>query len=142
MMLRSFALVPLAALALAPLPAAAGSRGADTSEAVRQMQDPRNQEKVGQVMGTLFTVLMSMPADPFVQVMEAAGEKDAARRIPKGATLGDLAGADARRVPGEIKRAVPGMMTAAGTMLGALEQIAPQLEGIGKQMEKDLGRAD
>lgn len=142
MSMRSFVLVPLAALALAPVPALARDRATEGSELVRQMQDPRTQDAVGTALGSLVSALLGMKAEPFVRAMESMGDRDAARRIPKGATLGDLAGPDARHLPKQIKRRVPGMMNATGSMVGALEAMAPQLEAIGKQLERDLEKAD
>jgi hypothetical protein len=137
-----FLALPLAALVLVPVSAAARDRNAGSDDMIRKLEDPRTQEVVGNAMGALIGALLQMPADPLVRVMESTGNHDAARRIPKGATLGDLAGPDARTMPREIKRRVPGMMTAAGSMLGVVEAMAPQLEAIGKQLERDLGKLD
>lgn len=45
-------------------------------------------------------------------------------------------------MPREIKRRVPGMMTAMASMTGMLGEMMPQLEAIGEQFERDLGRTD
>lgn len=134
--------LPLAALVLAPVPAAARDRAGAADDMIRQLEDPRTQAAVGHAMGALIAAMLAMPADPLVRVMESTGNHDAARRIPKGATLGDLAGPDARTMPREIKRRVPGMMTAAGSLLGVAEALGPQLAAIGKQLERDLGDLD
>jgi hypothetical protein len=146
MQMRSLMLAPLAAMMLAPIPALAGERAKDRDmgggEVMRQLQDPRTQDAVGNAMGTLIGALLGMPAEPFVNAAEQMGDRKVRRSVPKGATLGDLAGPDARAMPRQIKRQVPHMMNAAGSMVGLLEQMAPQLEELGKKLEADLGDLD
>lgn len=142
MSIRSLMLAPLAALVLAPLPAIAKERNSEGGAVVRQLQDPRTQEAVGDAMGALFGALLGMDAEPFVRAAESMGDRDIRRTVPRGATLGDLAGPEARRMPRQIRRQVPHMMNAAGSLVGVLEQMAPQLEEIGKKMERDLGDLD
>ncbi len=136
------AVLPLTVLALLPAPAAARERPSQTAEMARELEDPRNQEAAANAMGALFGVMLNMKAAPLAKAMDAMGERDAARHIPKGATIGDLAGPEARAMPREIKRRVPGMMTAMASMTGMLDEMMPQLEAIGEQMERDFGRAD
>lgn len=136
------AVLPLTVLALLPAPADARERPSEAAEMARQLEDPRNQEAAANAMGALFGVMLNMKAAPLAKAMDAMGERDAARRIPKGATIGDLAGPEARAMPREIKRRVPGMMTAMASMTGMLDEMMPQLEAIGKQFERDLDHAD
>lgn len=136
------AVLPLTVLALLPAPAMARERPSEAAEMARELEDPRNQRAAANAMGALFEVMLGMKAAPLAKAMDAMGERDAARRIPRGATIGDLAGPEARAMPREIKRRVPGMMTAMASMTGMLDEMMPQLEAIGKQMERDFGRAD
>lgn len=136
------AMLPLTVLALLPTPAAARERPSEAAEMARELEDPRNQRAAANAMGALFEVMLGMKAAPLAKPMDAMGERDTARRIPKGATIGDLAGPEARAMPREIKRRVPGMMTAMATMTGMLDEMMPQLEAIGEQMGRDFGRAD
>lgn len=136
------ALAALSVLALIPSPALARERSSGAAEMARELEDPRNQRAAADALGSLFGVMMNMKAEPLVKAMEAMGERDAARRIPRGATIGDLAGPEARQVPREIKRRVPGLMTAMASMTGMLDEMMPQLEAIGEQMERDFGRVD
>ena len=136
------ALAALSVLALIPSPALARERSSGAAEMARELEDPRNQRAAADALGSLFGVMMNMKAEPLVKAMEAMGERNAARRIPRGATIGDLAGPEARQVPREIKRRVPGLMTAMASMTGMLDEMMPQLEAIGEQMERDFGRVD
>lgn len=133
---------PLTVLALLPSPALARERPSEAAEMARELEDPRNQKAAASALGDLFGVMLGMKAAPLAKAMDAMGEHDAARRIPKGATIGDLAGPEARAVPREIKRRVPGMMTAMAAMTGMLDEMMPQLEAIGDNLERDLDRAD
>lgn len=136
------AVLPLTVLALVPAPAMARERPGDAAEMARQLEDPRNQRAAANAMGSLFEMMLGLKAAPLAKAMDAMGERDAARRIPKGATIGDLAGPEARAMPREIKRRVPGMMTAMASMTGMLDEMLPQLEAIGDKLERDLDRAD
>lgn len=136
------AVLPLTVLALLSTPAMARERPAEAADMARQLEDPRNQRAAANAMGVLFDMMLGMKAAPLAKAMDAMGERDAARRIPKGATIGDLAGPEARAMPREIKRRVPGMMNAMAAMTGMLDEMLPQLEAIGEQMERDFGRAD
>lgn len=136
------AVLPLTVLALLSTPAMARERPAEAADMARQLEDPRNQRAAANAMGALFDMMLGMKAAPLAKAMDAMGERDAARRIPKGATIGDRAGPEARAMPREIKRRVPGMMNAMAAMTGMLDEMLPQLEAIGEQMERDFGRAD
>lgn len=129
--LLPFAVVTAVAMLPAPVLAKA-PRG----EAMRELSDPRTQQAMGDMLGALFGVILDMPADPLVRAMEAAGEPEAARRIPRGATIGDLAGPEARNAPREIRRRAPALIGAMGELAGTLEEMAPEFERIAD----DFGR--
>ena len=132
------AMLPVAALTLLAAPALARTHAPASSEMTRQLEDPRTQTAAANALGSLMAIMLEMNAEPLIKAMDAMGEHDAARRIPRGATLGDLAGPDARRIPGEVKRRVPGMMTAMGSMAGMFDQMLPQFEQIGAQFDRDM----
>jgi len=136
------AVLPLTVLALLPGPALAGERSSEATEVARQLKDPRNQQVAANAMGAMLAMMLNMKAEPLAKAMDAMGEPDAVRRIPRNATIGDLAGPEARAMPREIKRRVPGMMTAVAAMTGMLDDMMPQLEAIGEQMERDFKRTD
>jgi hypothetical protein len=80
-------LTVLAALALAPVPALA-REGADEDFA-SDLNDPRKQEAMGNMMAAMMGVLLNLKAEPLARTMEQMGDHKAARKIPRGATLGD-----------------------------------------------------
>jgi hypothetical protein len=129
----------LAALALAPVPALA--RDHTDGDFARELQDPRKQEAVGNAMGAMMAALLNLKAEPLARAMERMGDHKAARQIPRGATLGDLAGPEAKRMPAEMRRRVPAMMGAMGELAGMMQDLAPELAAIGEDFERQMDEA-
>lgn len=132
-------LTALAALALAPVPAAARDTADD--DLVGDLSDPRKQEALGNTMAAMMAVMLNIRAEPLVRAMERMGEHRAARNIPRDATLGDLAGPEARRMPEQVRRQVPAMMGAMGELAGMMQDLAPELEAIGKDFNRQMDEA-
>lgn len=128
----------LAALAAMPAPALAKADGSLS----RELRDPYKAEAMGDMLGAMLGVMLDMKAEPLARVMEAAGEPEAARKIPRGATIGDLAGPNARRMPQEVRRRAPAMIGALGEFAGMLEEMAPQFEQIAKDFDRKVENAD
>jgi hypothetical protein len=151
MMVRSsLVAVGLAATLLAPLPAMARDHG--LSDAAAKLNDPRTQQALAGTMATLMQALMNMKAAPFVQMMDgmegamerATGERSddrqTARTIDPDATLGDLAGPEARAMPEEMAEKLPAMMGAMAGLAGSMEAMLPELEAMGKRLKQSLPR--
>jgi hypothetical protein len=132
-------LAALAVLALAPVPALARDTADD--DFASDLNDPRKQEAMGNAMAAMLGVMLNLKAEPLTQAMERMGEHKAARRIPRGATLGDLAGPQAKRLPGEVRRQVPAMMGAMGELAGMMQDLAPQLAAIGEDFDRQMDEA-
>lgn len=130
--------VMLAALAALPAPAAAKSE----NPVSRELRDPYKAEAMGDMLGAMLDVMLDMKAAPLARVMDAAGDPEAARRIPRGATIGDLAGPDGHRLPQEVRRRAPAMLGALGEFAGMLEDVAPKLERIAKDYDRNVENAD
>ena len=128
----------LSALVLVPAPAAAKT----DHPLSRELSDPRKQQAIGDMLGALIGVMLDMPADPLARMAEAAGDRDAARRIPRGAKIGDLAGPEARRMPREVRRRAPAMVGAMGELTAVLEDMAPEFERIGRDFERRIQQPD
>ncbi len=136
----------LAATLLAPVPALA--RDKSLSEAAEKLSDPRLQETIATAMASLSQALMGMKMAPFARAMEtmgksmgdATGEPADMPAIDPDATLGEMIGPDAERLPQELSARVPAMMGAMAGMAGAVEGMLPQLEAMGKQLKRSLPR--
>lgn len=131
-------LAVLAALVAVPAPAFARPEGSP----LRQLSDPLTQQAMGEMLGALVGVMLDMPAEPLARMAEATGDRDAARRIPRGATIGDLAGPEARRLPREVRRRAPAMIGAMAGLAEVVEEMAPEFEKIGKDFERRMEQAD
>jgi len=131
----------LAAVLLSPVPAAARERDRGPSELAQKLNDPELQQGMASALSAMTEALMSIKLAPFAEAMERMGDKKAARRIDRDATLGDMAGRDGRRVQRDVAERVPQMMGMMAGMAGAMEQMLPALEAMGKQMEGAMGKA-
>ncbi|MFM5952869.1 MAG: hypothetical protein ACKOPE_00990 [Novosphingobium sp.] len=130
----------LAALALIPSPAAAHAMR--DGEMARELSDPRTQQAMGDMLGAMIGVMLDMRVDPLARAMEAMGEHDAARRIPRGARVSDMMGPEARRIPGEVRRRAPAMIGAMGQMAGVLEEMAPEFERIADDFDRKMAQRE
>ena len=109
-----------ALVAAAALPVPAFAREANGSQVAEVLANPGTQRAMAGAMAAMTEAMLDMKVGPFAKAMEgmddATGNRRAARRIDPNATLGDLAGPEARRMPREVARKMPKMM---GAMAGA-----------------------
>lgn len=147
---KLLSLTALAATALAPMPALArdshSHSASDSQRAIGELQDrlgnPETQRAMGDALATLMAAMMDMKAAPFLKAMDRVGgtmgEPVRHRDVPENATLGDLAGPEARDMPRQVARQTPAMMGAMGAMAGAMGEMLPQLEEAGKRMSEQM----
>jgi hypothetical protein len=129
----------LAALVSAPAMARENdARDREMGRVVEELSNPRNQRAAGAAMGALAEMLLSMKTAPLAKAMDAMGNRDAARAIPRHGTLADMAGPEARALPREAERRVPQMMGAMAGMAGVMQAMLPQLEEMAARMKDVL----
>ena len=128
----------LAAAAIA-VPAAAQDRHA--GRMAEKLSDPALQHSMSTAVAAMAEAMLDMPVAPFARAMEAMGDPDA-REIDPDATLADVAGPEARRMPREMARKLPRMMGAMGGMAGVMEAMLPQLQAMGRQMRDRMDEAE
>lgn len=138
----SWGVVLAAAAAFAP-PALARPATSDEGlgQVAERLSDPRTQRAMGTAIESMLEALLSMKAAPLAKAAEAMGDRDAARKIDPQATLGDLAGPEARDLPREAARQVPKMMGAMAGMTGAMEAMLPQLRAMGEATGDAISKA-
>lgn len=145
--LKAVSLGALAAALVAPLPAAARDRhsGKALDEIQDRLGDPATQNAIGDAMASMMAAMLDLKAAPFLKAMDGVGksmgEAPRAHDIPEDATLGDLAGPQARAMPREVARQAPAMIGAAGAMVGAMGEMLPQLEEMGKRMSERMRKS-
>ena len=132
MSIRTLAIAPaLAALVLSPV--AASARDREVSRMAEKMRDPANQAAMAAAVRALSEALLDIPLEPFARAAEAMGDHRTAREM-RGATVRDMAGPSAERMPEEMSRKLPAMMGAMGGIAEAAQEMAPALKGIAKEM--------
>lgn len=136
---RVFAPVVLGALALSAVPAAAEDR--PLGRIAEDLSDPERQAAMAGALEALSAALLDLKVGPFMKAMDRAGHGAATRDIDPDATLADVAGPEARRMPRELADKLPVMMGVMGTMAGELEGMVPELEAMGKRMERRMESA-
>lgn len=146
-LLKAASLTALTAAMLSPLPALAreSARDAGLNAVQDRLGDPATQQAVGDALAGMVAAMLDLKAAPFVKAMDSIGQPMGQggknRTIPDGATLGDLAGPEARRAPAQMARQVPQMMGAMGAMTGVMQEMLPQLEDIGRRMGDQMGKS-
>lgn len=143
-MLKRVAVLGAAVVAAAALPVPALAREAHSGQIVETLANPGTQQAMAGAMAAMTEALLDLKVGPFAKAMEgmgdATGNRRAARHVDPDATLGDLAGPEARRMPGQVARKLPQMMGAMAGMAGAMEAMLPQLEAMGEKMKDAMER--
>lgn len=146
-MFRRASLIAVSALALTaaltPFAAQARPRSdlahSELDRVAGQLSDPANQAKASAVAAIFTQMLLDLRVGPLARAMGEMGDGDA-RYIPEDATLGDLAGPEARDAPRQMAREVPHAMRAMGSMTGAFDAMIPQLQDMAEQMRRTMKR--
>ena len=126
------------ALATAAFPASAYARTAEQAPHMAQrLSDPIVQAQVALVAAAMSQMMLDMKIGPLAKSLGAMGVHDAAN-LPPDARLGDMIGPDARNAPKIIAREMPKVMGQMGAMAGAMEAMLPQLQGILRNMQRQI----
>jgi hypothetical protein len=136
---------PMVALALtiAAAPAAFASDNqlamSDSSAEMIKMADemarPDNIRKMSGLVEGITEAMMQIPVGQMAAAVEKASPGAIKNAIPANATLSDLAGQDADRLPKEFAAKTRGMMSMAGSFARIFAEMLPQFERMGKEME-------
>lgn len=136
-----------ACLAAALVPAAAQAherqdrdddRGGDRMhDMARELRDPMNQAKVAATLSALSGMLLSTDVSPLNRAMDSVDGGHRAEEMP-GATLGDYAGDHVRDLPYDLARKTPQAMGRMAGMIGALDEMRPQLKQMGRELKRQL----
>jgi hypothetical protein len=113
----------------------------DISRVAERMSDPVVQHGVGSAVEYASESIMRLPIGRFADAIERARPGTVDRRLPRDATVGDLAGRDADYLPqelGERSREMVGMM---GGFAQAMAAMMPEFERMSREMEGAFRRA-
>lgn len=113
----------------------------DVAYMADKMSDPAVQDGVAAAIEGATGAIMNMPVGRFAEAIERARPGTVSRRMRGNATVGDLAGRDARYLPeemGERSREAMGMM---GGFARAMAYMMPEFERMGREMEESFRAA-
>lgn len=102
-----------------------------------KLSDPAEQERLTGMVEAMSHVLLSMPVAPLMEAMaEATGGEPG--EVDPDATLGELAGPGAERVPEEIADKLPQMMEMMAGMAKSFESLKPMLESMSDVIKAEV----
>ena len=128
--------------------AATDETGRDTEAQLNDMAEdlanPRVQDGVAAMAERIGETMLDLPVGKFAAAIEKARPGTMKKRIRENATLADLAGRDAERLPHELGKGSRQMMTMLSGFAAAFATMVPELEDLGRDLEdsmKDIKRA-
>jgi hypothetical protein len=115
---------------------------ADMMKLADTMADPRMQDNMANMLNKMTQTMMKLPIGNMVAGIEKAvpGQKlkMKGKRIRQGDTIADLAGRDAKKLPGEIDKGVRQAMGMMSGFAAAFATMLPELEKMGDTLEKSF----
>lgn len=129
----------IAGILLLAAPAQAQESKAD--ELAETLSDPMTQYAVAGMLSALSRAVLDMEVEPLATAMKDLPGAPS-RDLPPVATVGDLAGTDARQVRDTLIERVPAMMGAMARMAGAVGAMTPEIEKMADRVRDTLPARD
>lgn len=117
---------------------------AQLNDMAEDLANPRVQDGVAAMAERIGETMLELPVGKFAAAIEKARPGTMKKRIRENATLADLAGRDAERLPHELGKGSRQMMTMLSGFAAAFATMVPELEDLGRDLEdsmKDIKRA-
>jgi hypothetical protein len=131
-----------APIALADDSADAQDAQADMMQMAEKLADPRMQDGVAKMVGTMTEKMMDFPIGKFAAALDRSipgGMKAKnGKRIRANDTVADLAGRDADRLPNELARGSKQMMGLLSGFAAAFATMIPEFEKMGDALEQSM----
>ncbi len=110
----------------------------DMTKLAEKLADPHMQDGVAAMLGRMTQTMMNMPVGKFASAIEKAapGAMKGNKRIREDATVADLAGRNADRLPDDIARGSKQMMGMMSGFAAAFATMIPEFEKMGEALEK------
>lgn len=129
----------LAGAALVSAPALAReNRDGTTGDIAEKLSDPAVQLAASAALAAMVESVLDMDIGPIARAARTMGGGGAVSDLPPDARVRDLAGPDARNIPGDVARKVPRAMGSAAEMAGAVDDMMPQLRETARRMKDAL----
>ncbi|WP_427969778.1 hypothetical protein [Altererythrobacter sp.] len=110
------------------------SRVADLSD---RLSDPEEQERIAGMVDAMGEIFLAMPVGPMMEALSEATGEDGPD-VDRNATVRDLAGPGADRLPAEIADKVPHMMGMMAAMARSMDAMRPMLEAMGQSLREEI----
>lgn len=122
----------------------ASKAAAQINDVAEDLADPQVQDGVAAIVERVGETLLDMPVGKFAAAIERARPGTVDRHIREDATLADLAGSDAARLPRELGQGSRQMLTMLSGFAAAFAAMAPELEDMARDIDaqvKDIRRS-
>jgi hypothetical protein len=129
--------------ASAPLPVAADTEDNRDAEAklndiAQDLADPRMQDGIAAMAERVGESVLDMPVGKFAAAIEKARPGTLKKRIAENATVADLAGRDAERLPAEFGKGSRQMVTMLSGFAAAFATMMPEFEDMARDLQKSM----
>ncbi len=116
---------------------------ADLNQMAAKLADPRMQDGVASMIERMSETMMRMPVGKFAAAIEKSvpGAMKGKKRIREDATIADLAGRDADRLPADLAKGSKQMMGMLSGFAAAFATMIPEFEKMGDELEKSFEEA-
>ena len=102
------------------------------------LADPRVQNGVAAMAQRIGETMLDLPVGKFATAIEKARPGTMNKRIREDATVADLAGPDAERLPRELGKGSRQMMTMLSGFAAAFATMMPEFEQLGRDLESSM----
>ncbi len=110
----------------------------EMNQLAEKLADPRMQDGIASMLGRMTETMMNLPVGKFASAIEKAapGAMKGKKRIREDATVADLAGRNADRLPSDIARGSKQMMGMMSGFASIFATMIPEFEKMGEELEK------
>jgi hypothetical protein len=102
------------------------------------LADPRVQNGVAAMVERIGETMLDLPVGKFAAAVEKARPGTIEKRIREDATVADLAGRDAERLPRELGKGSRQMMNMLSGFASAFATMMPEFEAMGRDLERSM----
>jgi hypothetical protein len=111
---------------------------AELNDMADDLANPRVQDGVAAMVERMGETMLDMPVGKFAAAIEKARPGTLKKRIREDATVADLAGRDAERLPAELGKGSRQMMTMLSGFASAFAGMMPEFEDMARDLEKSM----
>lgn len=111
---------------------------AELNKISKDLADPRVQDGVSDMVERMTETMMRLPVGKFAAAVEKARPGTMKKHIDDDATVADLAGRDAERLPEALGKGSKQMMGMLSGFAAAFATMVPEFEELGRDLEKSM----